>query len=140
MGNNSAPAWEPIPENIQAWLDANRLVVIHRDQLTMNARHADRLAGKIGRLSGVVDKLPNDAAALASAFHEAYERLAPSFGYQTREETKTPWRSLPPANKKLMIAVAQEIIDGYLPGAAEDDAVAAIPAAVDRVIESLVTE
>lgn len=43
----------------------------------------------------------------ARAFHEAYERLAPQFGYETREET----RAFDPAsaNGQLMIAVMQEI-------------------------------
>jgi len=41
-------------------------------------------------------------------FHETYERLAPQFGYCTREET----REFDPAssNGKLMIAVCAEII------------------------------
>ncbi len=45
--------------------------------------------------------------ALARAFHDAYERLAPSFGYETRKDT----RAFDPAtpNGRLMIAVADEI-------------------------------
>ena len=44
---------------------------------------------------------------LAIKFHEIYERLAPSFGYETRTET----REFNPesANGKLMIAVCDEI-------------------------------
>tara|TARA_R100000808_G_C2143785_1_gene151559 strand:- start:1737 stop:2042 length:306 start_codon:yes stop_codon:yes gene_type:complete len=44
---------------------------------------------------------------LARKFHEAYERLAPSFGYETRKET----RDFDPtsANGKLMIAVCDEV-------------------------------
>lgn len=48
-----------------------------------------------------------DGEDLARAFHEAYERLAPQFGYETREET----RQFDPASKngRLMIAVCNEI-------------------------------
>lgn len=44
---------------------------------------------------------------LARRFHEAYERLAPSFGYETRQET----RQFDPTSKngRLMIAVCAEI-------------------------------
>jgi len=44
---------------------------------------------------------------LARKFHEAYERLAPSFGYETRKET----RDFDPtsANGMLMIAVCGEL-------------------------------
>jgi len=30
------------------------------------------------------------ASELAQAFHEAYERLAPEFGYETRKESAVP--------------------------------------------------
>jgi hypothetical protein len=48
------------------------------------------------------------ARAEAERFHEAYERLAPSFGYATREDT----RAFDPesANGKLMIAVCSEML------------------------------
>lgn len=44
---------------------------------------------------------------MARAFHEAYERLAPSFGYMTREDT----REFDPAssNGRLMTAVCAEV-------------------------------
>ena len=49
------------------------------------------------------------ALALAKQFHDTYERLAPSFGYETRPET----RDFDPdsANGRLMVAVCQEIIE-----------------------------
>lgn len=47
------------------------------------------------------------AVALAVKFHEIYERLAPSFGYETRAETKKFYTSTP--NGMLMIAVCGEI-------------------------------
>lgn len=45
---------------------------------------------------------------LANLFHEAYERLAPEFGYETREET----RVFDPnsANGRLMIATCVDIL------------------------------
>ncbi len=47
---------------------------------------------------------------LAQAFHEAYERLAPSFGYKTRDASAKPWRDVPEQNKALMIAVSAEML------------------------------
>src|SRR5690606_27510165 len=48
-------------------------------------------------------------AEVARAFHEAYERLAPSFGYETRPESAVPWEQVPENNRRLMIAVASEV-------------------------------
>lgn len=44
---------------------------------------------------------------LARLFHEAYERLAPEFGYETREETRDFDPKSP--NGQLMIAVCGEV-------------------------------
>lgn len=49
--------------------------------------------------------------AIAQAFHETYERLAPEFGYRTREASAKPWAEVPEQNKRLMIAVVKELID-----------------------------
>jgi hypothetical protein len=48
-----------------------------------------------------------DGESLARRFHETYERLAPSFGYETRADT----RAFDPdsANGRLMIAVCAEL-------------------------------
>lgn len=48
------------------------------------------------------------AERLARRFHDAYERLAPSFGYETREDT----RAFDPAsaNGRLMVAVCEELL------------------------------
>ena len=54
------------------------------------------------------------AAALAQKFHETYERLAPEFGYKTREASAKPWEEVPDDNKRLMIAVCSEIGIGQL--------------------------
>jgi hypothetical protein len=47
---------------------------------------------------------------LAARFHEAYERLAPSHGYETRKQSAVPWDSVPEQNKRLMIAVCAELL------------------------------
>ena len=49
-----------------------------------------------------------EEAELAVLFHNTYERLAPSFGYETRGDTKLFDTTTP--NGKLMIAVCKEII------------------------------
>lgn len=50
---------------------------------------------------------------LAQLFHETYEALAPSFGYETRKESARPWAEVPAQNKALMTAVASVIIGRY---------------------------
>ena len=47
---------------------------------------------------------------LARTFHNAYERLAPSFGYQTRDDSRQPWEEVPEQNRKLMVATAEAVI------------------------------
>ena len=51
------------------------------------------------------------AERLARLFHDTYERLAPKFGYETREETKQFDPESP--NGKLMIAVCGEFLDWH---------------------------
>ncbi len=51
------------------------------------------------------------AEQIAQAFHEAYERLAPDFGYKTREASAKPWADVPEQNKQLMVAVVQALLD-----------------------------
>lgn len=48
--------------------------------------------------------------AIARAFHEAYERKAPTVGYATREESRRPWPDVPHANKVLMRATVVELL------------------------------
>lgn len=50
----------------------------------------------------------------AKRFHETYERLAPDFGYETRKESAKPWEDVPEQNKRLMIAVAGEVLGQLL--------------------------
>jgi hypothetical protein len=51
-----------------------------------------------------------NAEQLAQFFHETYERLAPNYGYKTREASAKPWAEVPESNKNLMIAVAHEVL------------------------------
>lgn len=54
---------------------------------------------------------PALAERAAAAFHEAYERLAPTFSYRTREASAVPWADVPESNRQLMIAVVTELIE-----------------------------
>lgn len=47
---------------------------------------------------------------LAQQFHEAYERLAPSYSYQTREASAKPWAEVPENNRQLMVATVDDLI------------------------------
>lgn len=51
-----------------------------------------------------------EADRVAAAFHAAYERRAPEFGYATRQASAVPWTQVPAGNKSLMTAVAAELI------------------------------
>lgn len=88
--------------------------------------------------------MPTDeqrAADLARAFHEAYERLAPSFGYETRRESAAPWESVPDQNRALMTAVCAEVMAPLLASrkaAAEDREQARTQTAVLACLERLV--
>lgn len=53
------------------------------------------------------NEAPTDALRLATRFHETYERLAPSFGYETRQDTKKFDPETP--NGRLMVAVCAEL-------------------------------
>ena len=50
-----------------------------------------------------------DVEALARSFHESYERLAPQFGYETRQETRK--FDAASDNGRLMIAVCAELLN-----------------------------
>jgi hypothetical protein len=63
-----------------------------------------------------------DAEMLARRFHEAYERLAPQFNYVTRQATAVPWEEVPEENKRLMIAVCEEILATLRSGPASEQA------------------
>jgi hypothetical protein len=47
---------------------------------------------------------------LAKLFHDEYERLAPEYGYKTREASAVPWNDVPENNRNLMIATVKSVI------------------------------
>ena len=51
-----------------------------------------------------------DAEQLAKKFHDTYEKLAPEFGYKTRDSSAVDWHDVPENNKRLMIATCAELI------------------------------
>lgn len=63
---------------------------------------------------------------VARSFHEAYERLAPQFGYKTREASAVPWEDVPAANKELMRATVGEVLSA-LPAVAVGDGWRVVP-------------
>lgn len=54
--------------------------------------------------------IPDWAEPMARRFHEAYERLAPGFGYKTREASAVPWDDVPENNRLLMIRTVAEAV------------------------------
>lgn len=54
---------------------------------------------------------PTVAERIAQQFHEAYETLAPRYGYETREASAKPWVDVSEQNKLLMIDVVQNLLD-----------------------------
>lgn len=52
---------------------------------------------------------PEKAERWAEQFHWFYERLAPLYGYKTREASAVPWDQVPITNRQLMIRVAWEV-------------------------------
>ena len=61
-----------------------------------------------------------DAAveAVARAFHNTYERLAPHYDYETRKSSAVPWENVPANNRALMVAVVADLLAAgavYLP-------------------------
>ena len=53
---------------------------------------------------------------LAKSFHDTYERLAPSFSYETRKESAVPWDEVPEKNRRLMVAVCSEFVRAIVEG------------------------
>lgn len=104
-----------------AWADAEieRLRDLLRRSWFNNAESEPVLQAEVmsyfegGSVHETQTRLPGwksvDAFKLARQFHEVYERLAPSFGYETRKETRAFDPHSP--NGRLMIAVCRELIE-----------------------------
>ncbi len=58
---------------------------------------------------------------IAELFHATYERLAPSYGYETRKASAVQWMEVPERNRTLMIAVAREVRSALLAKLPEAD-------------------
>jgi hypothetical protein len=52
----------------------------------------------------------DDAERVARVFHEVYEHLAPTYGYETRKASARPWHEVPADNRELMIATAAALL------------------------------
>lgn len=52
-----------------------------------------------------------DPEEIARAFHDTYERLAPAFSYETREESAVDWEDVPEDNRLLMIATVTQLLE-----------------------------
>jgi hypothetical protein len=88
------------------------LVVKWRGQAKRNPIQcgwADMCADELEQALAAQPEPQSDHESHAKAFHEAYERLAPQFGYETRKESAVPWSDVPENNRKLMIAVCREL-------------------------------
>ena len=58
-----------------------------------------------------VPDFPNELVeAAAKAFHETYERLAPDYGYKTREASAVPWEDVPADNRALMLSTVAAVV------------------------------
>lgn len=52
---------------------------------------------------------------VAKAFHETYEKLAPTLDYVARPESAVPWDEVPWVNRNLMIHVVMSlVVDGVV--------------------------
>jgi hypothetical protein len=88
------------------------------------ARHgAERLKRELMRLGFVgapVEPVPAPRLTIeyvddiACQFHNEYERLAPNYGYKTREASAVNWADVPAANKGLMREVVSIILNRVL--------------------------
>lgn len=81
------------------------------DQLSairsLTVEEADRLSEE-GK--GFWLNIHPDAEEIAKEFHDAYEELAPSHGYETREASAKPWEEVPENNRNLMIATVNRLL------------------------------
>lgn len=89
------------------------------DDVDGEADSASILADHVRRLPGLVDdeitdEASNAAAGITREFHETYERLAPSHGYETRRASAVPWDEVPEQNRALMLAVVGDLIDRHV--------------------------
>jgi hypothetical protein len=90
------------------WSDPGFLPWVPRDNSSKQEdarRAADAILSRVSRADAA-----ESAERLAQRFHETYERLAPDFGYETREASRRPWSEVPESNCRLMTAVCAELL------------------------------
>jgi hypothetical protein len=51
------------------------------------------------------------AEKIAKRFHEVYEEIAPTMGWDTQERSKKSWEELPIENKWLMVKVVEQLLE-----------------------------
>jgi hypothetical protein len=51
------------------------------------------------------------AEIIAKRFHEVYEDLAPTMGWETQERSRKSWEQLPIENKWLMVKVVEQLME-----------------------------
>jgi hypothetical protein len=116
--------WTVDEDGIPSWRHASRDWNITRQDLAYmlwTAIYPERAAyeahAALVQCVRDADRLRHlDAYSLAKMFHEAYERLAPEFNYQTRKASAVPWDDVPEHNKALMIATARAVLDLLVDG------------------------
>lgn len=100
-------------EEKKAWEDVVDLAEHNSNVFGKSTRRAILAAdAELSQLSAI-EKRCGDVEGMAKLFHAAYERLAPQFGYRTRDDTACPWVNVPDDNRRLMIATV-ETVRGYL--------------------------
>jgi len=107
--------WEELMAEVERHVSVEMVWIRGHDGHPAN-EEADRLAGEAAR-SAAPDTLAIGAIpafipeAIAREFHEAYERLAPDHGYETRVESAVPWEDVPEDDRGLMCAVVEELLE-----------------------------
>lgn len=71
------------------------------------------MTGRDDRRGVLVPDVPPSPEDLARRFHEAYERLAPEYGHETRRESAVPWDQVPERDRALMVAVCRELVGKF---------------------------
>lgn len=80
------------------------------DEVDDFATLAQTLGKPVFLLRGDQSVASESAEIIAQMFHEAYEALAPEYGYRTREASAKPWDEVPENNRNLMIATVTAVL------------------------------
>lgn len=61
----------------------------------------------------MIEERPHDDRVdqVAQRFHELYEELAPSHGWETQDVSRVPWDAVPHENQGLMRSVVRRLIE-----------------------------